>query len=644
MNNNQVTTESFAVSRGHVAINPGDIFTLHGTSYRIRSLIGCNDVLAVGVEDGRNRIFPVGIIAESDIQEPLPFCNADLEDISDEEWGVINKRFKIIKPLLELAAYGRNEVEAVAEEAGLSPSTIYRWLKSYHAHGVMTALMPRRRGWVEGASRISKQADAVIQKVIEDLYLTKQRVKVEVVVRQVQLECADKGLASPSPGTIRARIARISLRRKLRERGYAEQARNKFTPVPGRFPNANCRLAVVQIDHTPLDIILVDDEHRKPIGRPTLTLAVDVHTRMITGYYLSLDAPSETSVAMCMAHSILPKQEWLDLHGVDAQWPVWGLPQTVHVDNGADFRSNTFRKACEQYGINLEYRPVKQPRYGGHIERLLGTILREIHGLPGTTFSSIRERDGYDSEKHAVMTKDELEKWLVSFITKVYHQREHSGIGLTPTEKWEISCLGDDEVVGVGLPPIPKANNTILLDFLPSFMRTVQPFGVTIDNISYYAEALRPWINATEDGHRAKKREFVFRRDPRDISCIWFYDPVIKEYFKIQAADQTIPPVSLWEYKQLRASFKKQGRKIDSTIALKNGLEELRNIVDESSAATKKARKESQRRKEHEKKEAVAVLKPSARVAPSESKPTFSSALSASIDEIESYAENGVIE
>jgi hypothetical protein len=36
---------------------------------------------------------------------------------------------------------------------------------------------------------------------------------------------------------------------------------------------------LVQIDHTLVDVIVVDEIERKPIGRPWLTLVVDVATR-----------------------------------------------------------------------------------------------------------------------------------------------------------------------------------------------------------------------------------------------------------------------------------------------------------------------------------------------------------------------------
>jgi putative transposase len=39
------------------------------------------------------------------------------------------------------------------------------------------------------------------------------------------------------------------------------------TAGPGRFRGADFPLAIVQIDHTPMDVILVDDVDSQPIGR-----------------------------------------------------------------------------------------------------------------------------------------------------------------------------------------------------------------------------------------------------------------------------------------------------------------------------------------------------------------------------------------
>lgn len=611
-------------ARGRLVIEPGALVQFDGKVFRIAHVLDFESAVGVEVESGRST--PIRIDDMSPVDTPTPDGHAacDLAEINDGDWKIAAERYAAIKPLLGKDFVAGAEMAARAKEVGASKATLYRWLQRYNSLQVMTALLPKQRGWQHGKSRISAPVEAVIQEVIKDFYLTPQRPRDQKAANEVLRRCRLRGIEPPSTVTIRQRLSRIPEKEHLRGRGFGEKAKNKFLPAAGRFPNADFPLAVVQIDHTPADIILVDDIYRKPIGRPWITLAMDVYSRMVVGYYLSFDPPSETSVAMCVAHAMLPKDEWLLLHKVDAQWPVWGIPRTIHVDNGADFRSNNFQKSCLEYGISLEFRPVKQPRYGGHIERMLGTLLREIHALPGTTFASIKDREGYDAEKHAAMTKSEFEEWLVGTICRLYHQRMHATIGMTPLRKWEIGIFGSGDVEGIGLPPRPANRQTLLLDFLPSFQRTVQAFGVTIDSMTYYAEALRPWINAT-DSVTKEKREFIFRRDPRDISTIWFFDPTLKQYFQIPFADQSLPSMSIWECQLAKEKLKREGRASINEHELARALTDLRSQVDESKERTKKARRQAQRRKEHEKK--ISPASPQKLPLASPSKPAVSPAL-----------------
>lgn len=117
----------------------------------------------------------------------------------------------------------------------------------------------------------------------------------------------------------------------------------------------------------------MDDVARRPIGRPWLTLVLDVHTRTVAGFLISLDPPSATSVALALAHAVLPKEDWLAARDIVLPWPIAGLPRCAHVDNAREFRSHAFERGCRQHGIHIEHRPPATPRYGGHIERLMGT-------------------------------------------------------------------------------------------------------------------------------------------------------------------------------------------------------------------------------------------------------------------------------
>jgi putative transposase len=596
------TNESFEPIRQMVQIKVGSLVSCNNTVYRITQVLDFESVVAIEVESGRSSpLLICDLRSLTDANRINKAINTDLDEIADEDWKIAEYRFSVIKPLVKIMMIGRSAIEQRAKETNTNIRTLYRWIKLYNAYECTSALVPRKRGWTYGKHRIPANSEKIIDEVIENFYLTAQRPAAQKAVMEVMRKCHQIGIQAPSACAIRSRLSRIPEKARLRGRGFKEKAKNKFFPAAGSFPHVDFPLAYVQIDHTPADIILVDDKYRKPIGRPWITLAIDLYSRMVTGYYLSFDAPSETSVAMCVAHSIIPKDEWMILHKVDAGWPVWGIPRTIHVDNGADFRSNNFQRSCLQYGINLEFRPLKQPRYGGHIERLLGTLLHEIHDLPGTTFSSIKDREGYNSDKNASMTKSEFESWLVTLICKLYHHRLHSNLGITPLRQWEIGILGNSEVQGIGIPDKTADRHTLLLDFLPSFRRTVQTFGVTIDDMTYYSEALRPWINKT-DQETGKKTYLVFRRDPRDISYIYFFDPDLQLYYKVPFADQSLPAMSIWEYRQVKQKLKLEGKASVNNHQLLEAITELRNMAEKSMNNTKKVRRQFQRRKEHEKK------------------------------------------
>jgi putative transposase len=134
------------------------------------------------------------------------------------------------------------------------------------------------------------------------------------------------------------------------------------------------------------------------------------------------------------------------------------------------------------------------------------------------------------------------------------------------------------------------------------FKRTIQADGVSVDGLTYYADVIRQWINADDPDTPGKKRQFIFRRDPRDISVIWFHDPELKMYFRVPYADQSIPSMSIWEYQQAVVRARQQGMKsVDEAMVLQ-ALNDLRQQVDGSSERTKKARRQQQKRKEHAKK------------------------------------------
>ena len=65
----------------------------------------------------------------------------------------------------------------------------------------------------------------------------------------------------------------------------------------GHAPPARHPLDLVQVDHTPMDLIVVDPIDREPIGRPWLTVAIDTYSRCIAGFHVTLEAPARHLLA-----------------------------------------------------------------------------------------------------------------------------------------------------------------------------------------------------------------------------------------------------------------------------------------------------------------------------------------------------------
>ena len=580
------------LDRTRIDIKPNSYVKYKNLEYKITQLLNFNEVIGIDVVTKKAKLLP---IAELSSIEPSKDINAesiskDISEINDSEYNEAKRRYEAILPLLEKNLSRKDSVE-YSKKIGIHFTTLYRWQERYKSTGTILGLISNKVGAKKGNTRLNSEIEILIKRIIDNYYLTIQKPSIQSVVDKVLAECKRMNIIAPHSNTIRNRIESITEYEKLKKQGSKSIARTRYEPTPNKF-EADYPLQLIEIDHTPCDIILVDDEHRLPIGRPWITVAIDIYSRMIVGYYLSMNAPSVTSVGMCVSNTILPKDTILAKFDVNANWNVWGFPETIHVDNGADFRADAVKKAGLAHGINIEFRPVGRANFGGHIERAIGTLMSEIHNLPGTTFSNIKQRGEYNSDANASMTFFEFEKWLVTFITKIYHKRVHNSLFLTPEQQWEEGLFGDEN--SIGFIQKPSSNSTIILDFLPIYERTIQKNGVNIEGLNYYDHVLRTKINQTENG---KKKQFIFKRDPRDISYIWFYEESTKEYFKIPVANQNMPSMTAWEFDSIKTNLKNKGLKRVNQDAILEAREELHNQIQLSVKNSKKARRDSQRLK-----------------------------------------------
>lgn len=524
-------------------------------------------------------------------EKPTQLDLAWLKEEHNEAWHAAQFRLEVIRPVLDRTVRTSAMVRQRALETGVSYTTIYRWIGKYEVDRQLHSLVPERTRSTKGISQLPQAIEAILQSVIDAFYLTALAPSIADTYLEVQRRCRNAKLNPPSYGTLRNRIRQIDPKTREERRGKRKRARDLYEPKPGQYTEAERPFAVVQIDHSVMNVMIVDGLTRLAIGRPSITVAIDVFSRVIVGFDISLDPPGTDSTAMCMARTICSKESYLSGLQSDAQWPVWGVPRTLHADNAGEFHGEALRLGCEEFGIAIQFRRLKQPEYGAHIERYLGSLSTATNRLQGTTKSNVAQRGEYDSEGNAIFTLDEIEKWLIEEINR-YHISPHSGLGgQTPIKRYEEGLRGPS-YHGLALPDRYVDEKSVYLAFMPVARRTIRREGVVIEYIRYYSPLLANYCG------RSNKRQ-IFRYNKRDLSAIYFFDKDSERYIDIPYSNIGRTSISYWEQSAAVRKLKEDGRKDIDEDAIFGVIERQRAIEANAERETKRVRRERERRTRH---------------------------------------------
>ena len=427
-------------------------------------------------------------------------------------------------------------------------------------------------------SRIVPEAKAISDEVIQELYMTAERKRVPEVHLEIVRRLADGNsfrqesdrLPIPSQRTIYREIARKSPYEVMVARYGKRRAEMEFR-VSGAGPATSRPLQRVSMDHTPSDIIVVDDDSMLPLGRPTITSALDEHTRCPMGFYAGFEPPSCLSVMKSLKHAILPKTYVpREFPGIKNRWECYGVPELVVVDNPREFHSSHFERACLQIGTDIQYAKVLVPWYKGKLERFQGTMCHDLmHGNPGTTFSSILERDDYDSSRHAVVLLSTFREMLHKWIIDVYLQTPHRGIKDTPAHRWHGEMIGFP-------PPLPPSASELDVVLGMIVQRVVFHYGIELEGLKYNGPELGELRRRMGTG---AKVELTF--DPGDLGHVNVLDPLKGAYVHVPAVDQAYAKgLSFWQNKVIRRYSQRQLNARTDIVALAQAKAEIRALVE----------------------------------------------------------------
>lgn len=240
-----------------------------------------------------------------------------------------------------------------------------------------------------------------------------------------------------------------------------------------------------EMDATPADWLLMDPDGKK--RRYTVSCVIDVYSRRA----LVVVARTPKTQTHCYALRLALL--------------LWGVPQQIVTDNGADYQATHFKRVLNALDIDHRTTAPFSGEEKPHIERFIGTLNHSIlEVLPNFAGHNVAERKAIEARRSFAerlarkgeivdfadvmdgsCTGDFLQARINEWLTGIYEQREHGGIKTTPfarSANWtgEVRRISDVRSLDILLSR-PAGNNG---------RRTVQKKGIYLDGAWFSAPAL----------------------------------------------------------------------------------------------------------------------------------------------------------
>lgn len=385
------------------------------------------------------------------------------------------EKYEIIHPFLE----GKTTLPKLSTHHNISLRSLRRWVKMYREKG-LKGLERKARSTKGQRTSVDKE----LEQIIEALVLQKPPLTYTAIHRKTATIAKHKQQTAPSYIVVRDIAKKINKSLIVLSQQGSKAYNQAFELIYRREstrPNE-----MWQADHTPLDIVLIDDKGK---GRkPWLTIIIDDYSRAICGYYLSFDAPCSLHVSLALRQSIWRK--------ANPKWQVCGIPSVLYTDNGSDFISNHIKQVAVALKIQLKNSIPGKPQGRGRVERFFLTVtqllLMDLPGYtpPKTTFAKPK------------LTLEAFTQLFEKFLIEEYHHKVHGATKEKPLERWQNNSF---------LPQLPQSLEALDLLLLSVIRpRKVHRDGIYFQNFTYIDTNLAAYVGES----------VTIRYDPRDLGEI----------------------------------------------------------------------------------------------------------------------------
>ncbi len=459
-------------------------------------------------------------------------------------------------------ATARERMKTKAAEIGVSKSTLWELKRRYEESGLYGLVDKRLLRTQTAADRLDPRLRDAILRVLDDLAnesnTTYQRIfrKAKAILDK-EANSDEEPVKIPSRATLYRAMEQLvkglgTMGSAKTRRGIGNRPKNTYRRFKVSRPGE-----VVLIDSTSLDVFAIDPLTFRWVA-VELTLALDLYTRSILAFRFTPKGTGRVDAALLLADIIVPKRMypgWPDTarwayHGVPETviFDIFGVsdaasvpvvrPETVVVDHGLIFESETFRSACKALGITVQSARPYAPTDKSHIERAFLTIRQSLlENLPSYKGPDVWSR-GKRVEDKAAYFIEEIEAIFAEWVVRYYQNNPHEGLRMpgAPEHKVSPNDMYEYGLAAAGFLCVPPSPD-IYYQLLPIAWRKLGHDGVRVRGLRYDGDALNRYRNQDSSYGGVHGGNWPLRYDPRDYSRVFFQDPHDEEWHELEWVD-----------------------------------------------------------------------------------------------------------
>lgn len=402
-----------------------------------------------------------------------------------------------------------------------SGSTVMRWLRTYEKSQHAPQSLVDGRSHRVLTKKLNPTMDRLVIDSLRKYYLTRDRFSLRHTLAMIHAQAkplvAEGKLAEAesriSLSTLSRRVAAMDQHRVIEAREGTARARmvtrTAMDGTVARYP-----LDVVEVDHTPLNWVVICDRTGLPLGRPMLTVMIDAYSGYVLGFYVSFYGAGLSSVSGVVRCALSFKADMVAGIKLENDWISEGIPDTLKLDNGLEFHSPVFQRMGWELGSSFTYCRVRTPWLKPHVERFFAS-LDHLTLARGRVHKRVANVINMDPNKDAAIMFTAFVRGLLMYVVDFHPFQINERKLARPYDLMKDGLLS--------VPPARFPHNMERLRMVSALSKqlTVHQGGVDLHGLPFGGAELLPLRQA----HGKTFKAWV-KWDPDDLSHIWVEDPV----------------------------------------------------------------------------------------------------------------------